>query len=831
VGSVASTCLPLAFIPTERLKFHRPMKNIKWVMPLVCLFFISACKQESAPSTSTTESASNNAADASPRTVANRPMPPVIGLVKPIQLSGINTSLILEDYFMDVASIESFEASQGLDIKRSEDGKNLAIQVIGDPAFYSVLTCKTKKGTYDFLLQQSEKRKVTLRLRDDGYQKVQIKGEMNAWNPASAEMELNRGIWEHTFEVNPGDYQYLFVVDGKDIRDPKNPKTAPNGSGGINSLLSLPKPKISELPHVYGLRSSSNSITLGGERIGRLFVFWENQLLETEKNGTEYTFTLPDEAASRSRSFIRAFAQNERGVSNDMLFPLENGALVSNASQLKRTDKEAQIMYFTLVDRFNNGNRANDQPVKDDRVLPQANYQGGDIAGITQKIKDGYFQSLNINAIWLSPITQNPEGAFQEYPEPRRWYTGYHGYWPVSSSQVDDRFGTSEELRELVRVAHQNGINILLDFVCNHVHEQHPIFQQHPEWATQLDLSDGRRNLRLWDEQRLTTWFDTFLPTLDLSDPEAIEVQSDSAMFWLQEYGLDGYRHDATKHVPVAFWRGLTRKLKEDVMGPQGRSIYQIGETYGSRELIASYISAGLLDSQFDFNLYFDARGIIAQSGTDFNRLANSLQETFNYFGYHSSMGYISGNHDIPRFISLAGGALKFDENDREAGFKRDIGVGDPIGYKRLQMMHAFNMSIPGVPVIFYGDEIGIPGAGDPDNRRMMRFSGWSDNEANTKKVVAQLTQLRKDRLSLTYGETEVLLAEKDILVLARSYFNEVTIIVFNKSEQPQSVSFSLPSRFADTSLSTSFNSAVKQEGATVTVDLPAVAFDMLISK
>jgi cyclomaltodextrinase len=807
------------------------MKNIKWVIPLVCLFSILACKQESASSTETTEAVSETTADAAPRSLANRPIPPVIGLVKPIQLTGIQTELMLEDYFMDVSTIESFEASQGLELKRSADGKSLTIQVIGDPAFYSVLSCQTQKGNFDFLLQQSEKRKVTLRLRDKGYKKVQIKGEMNAWNPASAEMTLNRGIWEHSFEVHPGDYQYLFVVDGEDMRDPKNPDTAPNGSGGINSLLSLPKPKTAELPRIYGVRSSANSITLGGDRVGRLFVFWENQLLATEKKGNEYTFLLPEEAQSRSRSFVRAFAQNERGVSNDMLLPIEKGALVSDAAQLNRTDKEAQIMYFTLVDRFNNGNKTNDQPVKDDRVLPQANYQGGDIAGITQKIKDGYFQSLNINAIWLSPITQNPEGAFQEYPEPRRWYTGYHGYWPVSSSKVDHRFGTSGELRELVEVAHQNDINILLDFVCNHVHQQHPIFQEHPEWATQLDLPDGRRNLRLWDEQRLTTWFDTFLPSLNLSDPEAIEVQSDSAMFWLQEYGLDGFRHDATKHVPIEFWRRLTRKLKEEVMGPQGRSIYQIGETYGSRELIASYISAGLLDSQFDFNLYFDARGIIAQSGTDFSRLANSLQETFTYFGHHSSMGYISGNHDIPRFISLAGGALKFDENDREAGFNRSVGVGDPIGYKRLQMMHAFNMSIPGVPVIFYGDEIGIPGAGDPDNRRMMRFSGWSENEANTKEVVAQLTRLRKERLSLTYGETEVLLAEKDLLVLLRSYFDELTIIVFNKSEQARSLRFTLPDRFSDIALSTSFGHTVKQEGRQISVDLPEVGFDMLISK
>ena len=185
---------------------------------------------------------------------------------------------------------------------------------------------------------------------------------------------------------------------------------------------------------------------------------------------------------------------------------------------------------------------------------------------------------------------------------------GYHGYWPISSSRVDRRFGDEALLKRLIDTAHAHGINVLLDYVANHVHQEHPLLVQHPDWITTLDLPDGRKNIRIWDEHRLTTWFDTFMPSLDLERPEVYQTMSDSALFWLEKFPLDGFRHDATKHIPEVFWRTLTRKIKERIVGPQGRSIYQIGETFGSRQLIGSYVGSGMIDAQFDFNFYFDAR-------------------------------------------------------------------------------------------------------------------------------------------------------------------------------------------------------------------------------
>lgn len=759
---------------------------------------------------------------------ARDPLGNLPGLASPIQLTGVQTTVQLADYFMNLELIDSVQPIPGIDLVLSEDRQELRITVIGDLGFLSNLRLFAGEEHYDILLRSPSKVPVTLRLRDQDYQRVQVKGEMNAWNPASGKMTLTRGIWEISFQLNPGNYQYQFVVDGKEMLDPVNPNTTPNGLGGTNSLLALPRPDARKVPALYTMKAYGDSLELQLVNGGAVLVYWENELLTSTSAGGQILIRVPEKAGQKSRSFLRAYAQNEYGVSNDVLVPLEQGRVLTNPASLTRFDREAQIMYFTLVDRFNNGNPDNDAPVDDDRVLPVANYQGGDLAGITQKIRDGYFKSMNINAIWLSPITLNPEGAFQEYPEPRRWYTGYHGYWPISSSALDHRFGNDAEMRELVEAAHANGINILLDYVCNHVHEQHPIYQRNPDWATPLMLPDGTKNIRIWEEQRLTTWFDDFLPTLDLENPEVIALQVDSAMYWVEKYGLDGYRHDATKHISTPFWRTLTRQLKERVMLPQNRLIYQIGETYGSRELISTYIGSGLLDAQFDFNLYFDAREVFARPESSFNLLYNSMLETFNYFGYHSTMGYITGNHDIPRFISLAGGALRFDENDRAAGFEREIGVGDPTAYKRLQQLHAFNMSIPGVPVVYYGDEIGMPGAGDPDNRRMMRFEGWSENEAETKAIVEKLSNLRKSNLGLIYGNTEFLHRNDASFAFARTYFDQVAIVVFNKSDKPLTLQLTIPDRYAQTDLKVNFGHTFTQRGTQLQIELEPLSFEIL---
>ncbi len=415
-----------------------------------------------------------------------------------------------------------------------------------------------------------------------------------------------------------------------------------------------------------------------------------------------------------------------------------------------------------------------------------------------------------------------------EYPAPYRKFSGYHGYWPITLTTVDSRFGTSDEFHQLVKEAHRKGINVILDFVSHHVHQAYPVLQVHPEWITSVDLPGNRKNIRLWDEQRLTTWFDVFLPTFDLTNPEVAQMVSDSATFWIREYNLDGFRHDAAKHVPENYWRMLNQKLNTQVVIPEGRPIFQIGETFGSRELIGSYINPGMLDAQFEFNLYWDAKNAFAMDHVSFRDLNYSLQQSFSYFGEHNLMGNITGNQDMSRFISFASGDLSFSEDDHKAGWERNIEVTDTVGYRKLASLIAFNMTIPGIPVIYYGDEFGMPGANDPDNRRMMIFDSLNKNQQYLKSTTAKLATLRNQNLALTYGDFATLKVSEKIYIYLRSYFDKAVIVVFNKDKSARTIEFTLPERFQKTPFNPAFGTAINIENGKINLALEANSFEII---
>lgn len=710
--------------------------------------------------------------------------PLIVGNASPILLDLERTSFPIYDYVLNPQRIDSITSDGPFNISID----NSQVVILGRPqkslytlTFWSngmgesALLKQTKKTLYSFMYQGAA-------------EKVQIKGEFNAWNPNNSVLE-DKGKAFTTYELlSPGQYQYLFVVDGKEMRDPFNPDSVSNGMGGWNSVLTIPGSDKDKTPYVSTEATWRNTISLMSSNVPKkVYAFWENTLLPPEAikiSEKEIQVNLPKNAKEKGRSSIRIWAYNDEGASNDVLVPLQNGEVITDPNDIDRSDFHSMIMYFLMVDRFNNGNTENDKPLNIPEVHPKADYFGGDLSGVTQKINDGYFDDLGINTIWLSPITQNPEGAYGKYPEPETSFSGYHGYWPISNLRVDYRFGTSDEFKDLISQAHNGDMNVLLDYVANHVHEEHPIYQEHPYWATNLYLPDGSLNTERWDDHRLTTWFDTFMPTLDLSREEIVNPMTDSAMYWLKEYGIDGFRHDATKHIPEIFWRTLTQKVKKQTV-ESGNPIFQIGETYGSPELIKSYISTGMLDAQFDFNMYDKAVSAFADTENgSLEELASSLEQSLKYFGDHNLMGYITGNQDRPRFISYADGSLQFSEDTKHAGWNREISIQDTLGYQKLSALTAYMMVIPGIPCIYYGDEYGSPGGGDPDNRRQMQFDGLDKYQAATRERTKKLIDLRKNNLALIYGETQIGETDKNLLILTRKYFNNKVIAVFNTSDQ-----------------------------------------------
>jgi glycosidase len=214
---------------------------------------------------------------------------------------------------------------------------------------------------------------------------------------------------------------------------------------------------------------------------------------------------------------------------------------------------------------------------------------------------------------------------------------------------------------------------------------------------------------------------------------------------------------------------------------------YQIGETYGSPELIGSYVNSGQMDGQFDFNLYDAAINAFANNGNpskDFAQLALTLNQSSTYYGSHHLMGNISGNQDKPRFISLADGSVSNAGDTKLQGWTKDIQNKGNLGFDKLAQMMAFNMTVPGVPVIYYGDEIGMPGANDPDNRRMMQFNNLNTNQLKIKETVKQLIDFRRNKLELIYGELSILPINENVFAYERNYFGKKTIVMFSKTKQ-----------------------------------------------
>ncbi len=638
---------------------------------------------------------------------------------------------------------------------------------------------------------------------------VAVSGSFNNW---SKDRDLlidakGTGEYEIALQLDPGSYVYKFVVDGKDILDPSNPEKTPTGFDDFNSVLRITDTETSKIfLHVGGKKESDQHISFSyiyensSQRTpllrGEIITLLDNipvpqENIRIQGNNIEIRCAKKDLVGDRT---LRVLVSHNGTATNLQQVVLHDGILAGREST-PSTWVDASI-YSIMIDRFNDGDTSNDKPVIHDSLFVQANYQGGDFRGIINKIDDGYFDSLGINTLWISPVYDNPDVAFQESPPPHRWYSGYHGYWPISEKKVEEKFGTMSDLKDLVTQAHKHNKRVLLDFVAHHVHIDHPFYKNHPEWFGTLDLPDGRKNLRLWDEYRLSTWFEPYMPSFDfIKSQQAIDVVSDNAIWWLKETGADGFRHDAVKHVPNKFWRELTRKLEEQIEIPLHKRVYQIGETFGDYDLIASYVNNGQLSAQFNFNLSYFAIPVFLEPDRSFSSIDFHMRKSFSSFGYYNLMGNIMDSHDKVRYMAYADGKIRGQGVDtREMAWNNPPTVDHPSSYQKAELYLAYMFTIPGIPVVYYGSEFGMTGADDPDNRRMMRFGDQlSAYEKDMLQQTEKITGMRNDHSALRYGDFFTIQADNAIYAYIRSDMNERLLVILNKSETTQQVELRLP--------------------------------------
>lgn len=651
--------------------------------------------------------------------------------------------------------------------------------------------------------------KHTFKFKPEGKpSKVGVFGSFNNWNKDNYTLsdKNSDGIYELEVSLDPGIYMYKFIVDGKEILDPLNPERAPTGFDDFNSVLTIADlQKEKSFLHTAGISEAKDKIKVaflyeknskpGNLKSGEFIALLGNEKFADKNinisNG-RIVITISKDQLKGEKTLRAAVSQNGR-LSNIQNLQLIDGKPAGSGNHFAWNDG---IIYSIMIDRFNDGDKSINNPIKHDSLFVQANYQGGDFEGIIKKLNEGYFDSLGINTLWISPVYDNPDVAFREYPKPHRWFSGYHGYWPVNNQGVEEEFGSMDKLKELVNVAHKHNKKVLLDIVAHHVHIDNPLFKEHPDWFGKLDLPDGRKNLRFWDEFRLTTWFEPYMPSFDYtSSKEAIDFMTENCVWWLNQTGADGFRHDAVKHVPNEFWRALTRRVKKEVESVRNLKVYQIGETFGDYDLVDSYVNNGQLDAQFNFNLSYFAVPVFAEDDRSFLVIDHQMKRTFETFGYNNLMGNIMDSHDKVRFMAYADGDVQKQGVDtREMAWSNPPQVDDPNSYKKAELCFTYLMTIPGLPVVYYGSEFGMTGADDPDNRRMMRFNDQlSDNEKQTLKAVSRVVNLRKDHPALRYGDFLTLKVDNSSYAYLRSDLNERILVVLNKKNTDSSIEVQLP--------------------------------------
>ena len=471
-------------------------------------------------------------------------------------------------------------------------------------------------------------------------------------------------------------------------------------------------------------------------------------------------------------------------------------------------DPRDSPIYMVMVDRFRDGNPTNN-PAPNAALSSGGSFQGGDLAGIRDAIDRGYFDGLGIKTLWLSPLNRNSE---RTYGSPNHQVSGYHGYWPIRAREIDPRFGTEKELEALVTAAHRHGIRILLDWVINHAHIDHEYVAAHPDWFRQGCVC-GTPNCG-WTEMRLSCLFAPHMPDLNWEHPDAGEQNIADALWWLERFDLDGLRVDAVKHVEDAaihnlslqvahrFEAGGTRYflLGETAMGWGGDDVRNSEEDYAT---ISRYIGPSGLDGQFDFVLYHAvAYRAFAYGEEGMIHVDYWTQQSLAHYPANAIMTPYIGSHDTSRFLSQASYRGQDSAHPRSvAGNAWADSIGglalapaDKLPYQRLMLALTWLYTIPGAPLLYYGDEYGEYGGSDPDNRHMFRPDlSRSAFEREVFAFSSELGQLRRTLEPLRRGTYRWISTDESVSVYARLSQTGVVLIALNGSTAAQTRTITIP--------------------------------------
>jgi neopullulanase len=461
------------------------------------------------------------------------------------------------------------------------------------------------------------------------------------------------------------------------------------------------------------------------------------------------------------------------------------------------------VIYFIMPDRFADGDRANNNPAKSPGLYDRSkgrHYHGGDFQGIIDHLP--YLKELGVTALWINPVYDNTDRLDERemYPEteggPRRPTTAYHGYGAIDFYGVEEHYGTMQKLKELVDRAHAGGFKVIQDQIANHTSPYHPWATERPTptWFYGTVENHLSNNWQKWttmdpnatEETRrrnLEGWFIDILPDLNQDDEEVRRYLIQNTLWWLGTVGFDAVRMDTLPHVPRHFWRDWTAAIKREYP-----NVNILGELFDGDPALLAYFQRGKIgrdgidtgiDTVYDFALHYAVRDAFAK-GESVRKLAQVLAHDHLYPRPEVLVPFV-GVHDMQRFMNERGATVE-----------------------GLKLAQTFVMTTRGTPLLYYGDELAMPGGGDPDNRRDFPggFAGDARNaftkqgrtpvENDVFEHVKWLAKLRATHPALRRGSLVHVYDEEQQAVFARVLGDTAIFIVFNNDTKPATVRFKL---------------------------------------
>ncbi|MFN7995867.1 MAG: alpha-amylase family glycosyl hydrolase [Bryobacteraceae bacterium] len=451
------------------------------------------------------------------------------------------------------------------------------------------------------------------------------------------------------------------------------------------------------------------------------------------------------------------------------------------------------VIYLIMPDRFANGDPTNDDPEISRGLLDRSKpryYHGGDLQGIIDHLP--YLKDLGITAIWMNPVYDNYNRLNERETYDGQAITDYHGYGAVDFYAVDEHLGTLAKFRELVDAAHRHGIKVIQDQVANHTGPYHPWVQDSPTptWFHGTAAKHIANTWQTWTlmdpkatpELRMPTldgWFINILPDLNQDDEETARYLIQNTLWWVGVSGIDGIRQDTLPYVPRRFWRDWMAAIKREY--PRLRVV---GEVFDGDPGLVSFFQGGRaqfdgvdsgVDTVFDFPTYFPLRRAFAE-GKGIQEVAASIGHDRLYPNPGSLVTFL-GLHDVSRFMNEKGAT--------------------PQG---LRLAFTFLMTARGIPMIYYGDEIAMPGGGDPDNRRDFP-GGWPGDSRNAftgeglkpeeqavRAHVRRLAGLRRQLEPLRSGSMRNLCVTDQSYGFSREQGDSAVIVLINNAAKPRTI-------------------------------------------